>query len=55
MSAKRILSFLGFAGFYRKFVKGYSEITAPLTKMTRKDIVFTWESKKQKAFNMLKK
>ena len=53
MLAKGILLFLGFAGFYQKFVKSYSEITAPLTEMTRKDIVFTWGSKKQKAFDTL--
>ena len=40
-SAKEILLFLGFARFYRKFVKDYLEITASLTEMTRKDIVFT--------------
>ena len=38
--AKEILSFLGFAGFYRKFVKGYSEISSALTELTRKDTVF---------------
>ena len=42
---KGILLFLGFARFYQKFVKGYSKITAPLTEMTKKDIVFTWRSK----------
>ena len=52
---KKILLFLGFAGFYQKFMKTYSEIIAPLTEMTRKDIVFTWGSKEQKAFDMLKK
>ena len=46
--------FLGFAEFYQKFVKGYFEITALFTEMTRKDIVFTWRLKKQKAFDMLK-
>ena len=35
-------------------MKSYSEITTPLTEMTRKDIVFTWRSKKQKAFDTLK-
>ena len=35
-------------------MKGYSEITIPLTEMTRKDIVFTWRSKDQKAFDTLK-
>ena len=35
-------------------MKNYSEITAPLTEMTRKDIIFTWRSKEQKAFDTLK-
>lgn len=34
-SAKDILVFLGFAGFYRRFVKGFSQIAAPLTDLTR--------------------
>ena len=40
ISAKKILLFLRFAGFYQKFMKGYSEITALFTEMTTKDIVF---------------
>src|SRR5882724_11131221 len=33
---KDIQSFLGFANFYRRFIFGYSEITIPLTRLTRK-------------------
>ena len=54
MLAKEILLFLGFAGFYWKFVKSYLEITVPLTKMTRKDIIFIRRLVKQKVFDMLK-
>ena len=55
MSAKKILLFLGFARFYQKFVKDYSKITTSLMEITGKDIIFTWGSKEQKAFNILKK
>ena len=40
--ARGILLFLGFAGFYRKFVKNYSKLIVPFTEMTGKDIAFTW-------------
>jgi len=33
-----IMSFLRFANFYRRFIYGYSEITVPLTRLTRKDV-----------------
>ena len=52
---KEILLFLKFTEFYQKFVKVYLEIITFFTKMIRKDIVFTWGSKKQKTFDTLKK
>ena len=54
-SVKDIQSFLGFANFYRKFVKGYSQITAPLTEATKKaNPRFAWTKEMQSAFDHLK-
>ena len=39
-SVKDIQSFLGFANFYRRFIKDYSKEAEPLTQMTQKDVVF---------------
>ena len=35
-SATEIISFLGLAGYYRRFVEGFSKIAAPVTALTRK-------------------
>jgi hypothetical protein len=53
-SVKETQSFLGFANFYRRFVKGYSAIAAPLTELTKKDQDFAWNNKAQIAFDALK-
>ena len=47
-------SFLGLAGYYRKFVEGFSKIEAPLTKLTRKDIKYDWVDACQQSFEDLK-
>ena len=39
-SVKEVQSFLGFANFYRQFIKDYSKVAAPLTKLTKKDKEF---------------
>ena len=46
--------FLGFVGYYRKFIPKYSDIARPLTNLTRKDIPFEWSKACQAAFEMLK-
>ena len=46
--------FLGFANFYKIFVKHYFKIVAPLTYLTGKD-KFVWDEKVEEAFEMLKK
>ena len=49
-----IQSFLGLAGYYRKFIKNFSHIAKPLTELTKKNNTFYWTDKHTKAFNQLK-
>jgi len=48
------VSFHGLASFSRRFVKDFSTIVSPLTKIVKKTISFKWEIKQEKAFNLLK-
>ena len=47
-------SFLGLAGYYRKFVEGFSRIAAPLTKLIRKYVKYDWVDACQRSFEELK-
>ncbi|GJS87930.1 reverse transcriptase domain-containing protein [Tanacetum coccineum] len=49
-----VRSFLGHAGIYRRFIKDFSKITRPLTKMLEKDTPFEFDDECQKAFELLK-
>ena len=51
---KAVQGFIGFCNFYRRFIKDFSKIVAPLTKLTRKDQLFLWDDACQKAFEQLK-
>src|SRR5258706_9882013 len=46
--------FLGFANFYRRFIKGYSQVIAPMVNLTKKNQPFVWDSACSKAFEFLK-
>ena len=50
-----IQRFLGLAGYYQKFVKGFSMLAAPLTKLTRKEEKFVWSEACQQSFDELKR
>ena len=55
LKVKDVQSFLGFANFYRRFIPAYSNITVPLTRLTRKNAPWNWSEECQKAFDALKK
>jgi hypothetical protein len=51
---KDIQFFLGLANYYRRFIKDFSKIAAPLHKLTRKDQPWEWKEEQQVAFDILK-
>ncbi|KAJ9544988.1 hypothetical protein OSB04_024695 [Centaurea solstitialis] len=53
-SPSEVRSFLGLAGYYRRFIEHFSAIATPLTELTRKDVKFEWTSTCEYAFNNLK-
>nr|GFC34305.1 putative reverse transcriptase domain-containing protein [Tanacetum cinerariifolium] len=54
MSPTEIRQFLGLAGYYRRFIKGLSNIAKTMTKLTQKKIKFEWGDKQEAAFQLLK-
>jgi hypothetical protein len=55
MNLTDVRSFLGLAGYYRRFVEGFSRLAAPLSELLKKDKPFTWTEHEQRAFEVLKK
>ena len=53
-NAFEIHSFLGLTGYYRRFVKDFSRLASPLTRLTRKGVKFVWSESCEKSFQELK-
>ncbi|GKB25168.1 putative reverse transcriptase domain-containing protein [Tanacetum coccineum] len=49
-----IRQFLGLAGYYRRFIEGFSKIAKPMTKLTQKKVKFDWSDKAETAFQLIK-
>nr|GEX17338.1 putative reverse transcriptase domain-containing protein [Tanacetum cinerariifolium] len=53
-SPTKIHSFLGLAGYYRRFIKNFSKIAKPFTLLTQKNKTYVWGDKQEEAFCILK-
>lgn len=51
---RAVRRFLGLCSYYRRFIANFSRIAAPLTHLTRDDVVFQWTDKEQVAFDELR-
>ena len=54
-SVFEISSFLGLAGYYRRFIEDFSRLVVPMTKLTRKEVKFEWNDMCERAFQELKR
>ena len=52
---KELQAFLGFANFYRRFIKDFAKIASPLHALTKKDVEWIWTDDCETAFNSLKR
>ncbi|GJR59967.1 putative reverse transcriptase domain-containing protein [Tanacetum coccineum] len=53
-TATEIRQFLGLAGYYQRFIEGFSKITKPMTKLTQNKVKFDWGDKAEAAFQLIK-
>ncbi|CAG2224863.1 Retrovirus-related Pol polyprotein from transposon 297 [Mytilus edulis] len=53
-NVNEVRSFLGLAGYYRRFIPSFSEIASPMTNLTKKGLKFLWDQDCQNAFEVLK-
>ena len=54
-SVFELRSFLGLAGYYRRFIKDFSQLVAPMTRLTRKEVKYEWNDPCERAFQELKR
>jgi hypothetical protein len=54
MSVHQIRSFLGLAGYYRRFIPDFSKIAKPMTERLKKGVKFSWDQKCEDAFHTLR-
>ena len=45
-----IRSFMGLVGYYRRFIEDFSQLAAPMTRLTRKEVKFDWDDRCDEAF-----
>ena len=54
-SVFEIRSFLGLAGYYRRFIEDFSRLAVPMTRLTRKEVKFVWDDSCERAFQEWKR
>ena len=52
-SVKGVRSFLGMAGYYRRFIENFSKIAKPMTELLKKGKKFEWSEKAEESFQTL--
>lgn len=53
-TATKIKSFVGLAGYYKRFIEGFLKTVSPLTQLTKKNQVFTWTEECENNFQRIK-
>jgi hypothetical protein len=54
-SVHQVRSFLGLAGYYRRFIPNFSKISKPITELLKKGTKYVWSKEYDEAFQTLKK
>ena len=54
MNVPKVCSFMGLAGYYRRFIEGFSRIANPIKELQKKNKKFVWTEKCMEAFQRLK-
>ena len=54
INVTEVRSFIGLAGYYHRFVKGFSSVASQLTNLTNQSVPFVWSDKCEESFQKLK-